>query len=440
MAPQQPAKTKTPEQLATEARDRAIENDEAHIGTAEDGARSTRTERANQNNEDIDPLGGGVEARRQIERPTTPNDVRANIAARFRRTTPENERPFDGDMTHPENTIGEVGQNLEGARDPDEDDDLEQEAIRRAQAAELGDIEGLIDEELDVDTSAAQPQRRSIGKVRGQEVFMTDDEILEAARKIKAGDSYLEETRKLLEEAKRIRAGAAQARSPTGEQTGTDELDEPLLDDDASSTGPSYKDVVEKIQFGDPEEAAQQLETLVKNQANKVSQEGQLQRSFNQDFQRSQKALASFRKANPELEGDEFAAMAIEHNMYKLYAEDMKSLGLSDDQIPKDRNTLANWHRFYRINGYEVRPTSELLTASKDNFLKWRGGQAGDGGQQRPRKAPANIQVSVNRDQRRQAIPLQPSRSSTIRQAPAAAPPGDRSSVVAQMRRSRGQV
>ncbi len=430
-----PAPPKTPEQIAAETRQRSEENEDAVLGTAEDDARSTRTDPANQNQ---DPLGGGVERREPIARAVTNDDIRSGIAARFRRTTPENERPFNGDMTEPENVIGEIGQNLEG-RNPEDDDDLEREAMRRANEGLTGQAEAMLaDDDVDLDEQQPAPVARKKLKVRGVDRELTDEEILEAARKTLAGDSYMEEARALLEEAKRIRGGTAADRSPTGDEHGTNELDPPELDGSPSQE-PTTRDVVEKLQFGDPDEAAALLDRLVDSRSEKTASKGQLQRAFNQDLARSQKALKSFQDANPDLANDEIAAMAIEAGMYKLYSEDMKALGIDESQIPKDRSAVANWHRFYRINGYEVRPTSELLNAARDNFLKWRNKGQPSPSKEQPRRGAPNVQINVQRDARRAAIPVQPSRSTAIRRDPVAPAPSDRSSVVMNMRRARGQ-
>lgn len=439
-APPPPGEDGTSKQLTSQDH---LDNDDAGTGTAEDGARQST---------ELAPLRQGQEREPQQRSKPEPikqsphDDVRANIAARFRRAEPADERPFNGDMTDNENTMGEVG------RDPDDDDDLEREAMRRASLAAQGLDPDAIGTDFNPDTgeddgqqqlrTEQQPVKKKV-KVRGRELELTDDEILAAAQKTLAGDTYLEEARQLLDEAKKIRqTRAGQDHSTTGDQTGEEGLNAPDLDD-GNTPLPTFKSVVEKIQFGDPEEAAQLLEQLVDNTSKKRANEGQLQRAFDQDLSRSQKALKAFSDANPDLAKDEIAAMAIEANMYKLYSEDMKALGLDESQIPKDKTARANWHRFYRVNGYEVRPTSELLNAAKDNFLKWRGGQQGQSGQPAPRKAQPRVEVNLNRenrDTRRAAIPNQPSRTSVPRRDASAPAQKTGSDVVAGMRKARGQV
>jgi hypothetical protein len=127
--------------------------------------------------------------------------------------------------------------------------------------------------------------------------------------------------------------------------------------------------------------------------------------------------------------------------MYDLYKEDMLALGLEEGALPKTPKELANWHRFYRINGYEVRQTKDLLEASKEVFLTWRDGKSQPRQQEaRPSRQQPRIQVNVDRDQRRMAIPVQPQRAVVPRRDVQPTAPASRSDVVANMRKARGQL
>lgn len=416
-----------------------IENIEAQIGTDEDGAGGRgRSEPLNQNPAETDPLGGGVERREPIHR-SPQDDARMAIAARFRRPEAE-ERPFNGDLTDNENLYGQHGREGE---EIDDDDPHALDPENRQDEADDG-----IDDQRQAARQRQQeqePRRREV-TVRGKKQLLTDDEILAAAQKTLAGDSYLEEAKALLAEAKTIRAErtGATRQHPDGEMGAHDELD-PAEDPSAQHPEPLPVDLVQKLQFGDPEEAAKELAEYIdrrteKKAANAVKTSG-VERAFDQDHQRSQKALKAFTDANPDLANDRIAAMAIEQGMYDLYKEDILKLGfVTEDKLPRTNQELANWHRFYRVNGYEMRNTSDLLEASKGKFLEWRGEKPGQQSQQRTQKTAPRISVSVDRDQRRQAIPLQPSRASAPRRDTTAPVPGDRSAVVANMRKARGQV
>lgn len=404
-----------------------IENIEAQFGAEEDGAGGAgETQLLDQNGGD--PLEGGVERREPI-RHSPQDDARMSIASRFRRPEKE-ERPFDGDLTNPENLHGVFGR--------EDEEDADEQAIA---AGQLNDPE--IDDQRQ--TARQEPAKREV-TVRGKKMLLTEDEIIAAAQKTLAGDSYLDEAKNLLAQAKEIRATrtGADRQHPDGEVGAHDELDS-AADGNAQHPEPLPVELVQKLQFGDPEEAARELADYVNRSSKKAAvstvEESGVERAFNQDLSRSQKALKAFTEANPDLADDEIAAMAIEKGMYDLYREDMVKLGLTEEQMPKTPAEIANWHRLYRINGYEVRDTKTLLEASKEKFVKWRGGTpAPQQQQQRQSEQNPRVRVSVNRDARRENIPLQPSRSAAPRRDVQAPVASSRTDVVANMRKQRGQV
>jgi hypothetical protein len=461
MAPQaQPRPAKSPQITPLTQQDRH-DNDEAVVGSAEDGLAErgeTQSPRQNQNRDDVNDNDAGLVRRETIAR-SPQDDKRNQIAARFRRAEPEDERPFNGDMSDPENLYGVYGgDNPEAALDDDEYDRQSESVAQTRRApkpttlAEPGDTDGddeidpnLINDQRQPQQDHGQQPRMITRTVRGKKVTLSEEEWLVRATQVTAADSYLEESRNILKQAEEIRAGRA---APTGQhpdrQTGTQDdgypLDAPDLE--VQQPEPTFKDAVQRLQYGDPDEAAELLERLVDSRATKKATEGQLQRSYDQDLARSQKALKAFSDANPELAADEIAAMAIERGMYQLYKQDMLALGLDEAQLPKTPKELANWHRFYRINGYEVSSTTDLLNRSKDNFVKWRSGSQAPSNQQRQpsRRQEPRVQVNVDRDQRRMAIPVQPQRAVAPRRDVQETRQQTGSDVVAAMRRQRGQT
>lgn len=433
-APQNPAKL-TPEQIAAE-------NAEARFGADEDALiERGQTEDVHQGAGD--PADTGVVRREPIQR-SPHDDKRASIAARFRRDEPDGERPFNGDFADSENIVGRVAQN-----DADDSDDdladmgLSPEEIARARGKSAGaeqddDDESLI--EPQPRQQEQQPQRRPV-KVNGKTLMLTDQEILDRASKVSAADDYFEQAKELLREAKALRSG--QPGRHAGENNGADtaDLGTDPVDVDVQNPEPSTRSVIEKIQFGDPDEAAAELDRLVDHRAGKKATEGQLQRVIKQDLARSQKQLKEFADANKELNNNRVAALAIEDGMYRGYREDIAALGVAEDQIPSNPNDLAHWHRFYRVNGYDVRSTRDLLESSKKEFLQSIGQFGGRRQQQPPSRQPAaRVQVNVDRDQRRMAIPTQPTRSvAPRRDVQPQNRPQTGSDVVNQMRRQRGQ-
>jgi hypothetical protein len=356
------------------------------------------------------------EARAKPIQRSPQDDARLAIAARFSRGEPA---PFDGDMTKPENLYGEV------AREP---------------AEEVDDGDSLVGSALEPEPApVVQPKTRTL-KVRGQDVVMTEDEILAAAQKTLAGDSYLEDARKLLEEAKTIKAERT-GRDPQHPEGRSSTQNDDLNDGTGDPQHPvdDIEDLIESIQFKDPKEAAQKLRTVIASEAGKAAEQGHVERLFNNDLSRSQKALKTFTDSHPELKDDEVAAQVIEANLYKVYREDLVALGLDESKLPKSNKELANWHRLQRIHGFPVKDTTTALNEAHERMQKWRGTST-TAKPQAPRKEAPRVQVNVDRTERRAAIPNQPSRASLPpRQAPAPAKQTG-SDVVNEMRRSRGQV
>ena len=355
------------------------------------------------------------------------DNAREAIAKRFRRAESV---PFNGDPNDPEMLYGDVARTHQEP-EPDVDETIIS-GDRREQRPEPQKTE-----------QQQQPQKRKL-IIRGQEVHLTDDEILARAAMVTAADSYLEEARSILNEAKTVKAERAGQRPQHPEdRSGTQdgELDPPTDDNGARHPESRTREVVEKIQFGDPEEAAAELDRLIDERADKKTDERQLKRLLDNDLSKSQKALKDFVAANPELNGDKMAARAIEQTLYDIYEEDIVKLGVVDaDKIPTDPKAKAEWHRFYRVHGHPVRTAAEALEEAKTRVMRWRGNPA-PAQQQQQRKAPDRVDVNVNRTERRAAIPNNPSRSVSPRPDSASAPKAtSRSDVIANMRKARGQV
>ena len=409
-----------------------IEETDAMLGIEDDLSNDAASDSADDN---LPPSTGEPEQRRPAREvaPLSPGDAKRNaIIDRFRRT---DGGVFDGDMTKPENLYGQVAAEQDLEPDPDAD---EPGVSRR-------------DQQQDEPAPAPSPKRKLL--VRGQVVEMTDEEVLAAAQKTLAGDSYLDDARRILDEAKTIRAErrGLDPQHPEGddEPHGNEPDRESQPDREARTHGPDLKALVEKIQFGDPDEAAKALEEYgeaiaarAETTASRVADEGHVRRLFNNDLAKSQQELAAFRDANPDLATDPLAASAIEQLVYGKYREDIVGLGVDESQIPTDPKELANWHRFYRINGYEVSKTSDILSKAKDTFLNWRQGGNPTTQQAQQSKGSPRVAVNVDRTERRQAIPQQPTRAVAPRRD-AAQPPTveqSRKNAVSEMRKSRGQI
>lgn len=352
--------------------------------------------------------------------PRSPQDEkRAAIAARFAKTAED--RPFDGDFTNPENLYGEFG---------------------KAASAEPEPEPSIVGEVLEPETPAAPEPKTYTLKIRGRDVTLTEEEVLARASKVEAADTYLAESRQLLEEAASIKAERAgrDPQHPEGQSsTQQDGLDTDRPDGQTQRPASETKAIIEKIQFGDPEEAARELDQLIDKRADQRADQGHIERLFNNDLAKSQKALKAFTEANPTLEGDKIAAQVIEANMYDLYREELLSLGLDAGKLPKTNNELANWHRMQRIHGFAVSDTTALLNKARDRMAAWRGTPSTPKPAASTAKPAPRVIVNVDRTERRAAIPNQPTRASVPQRDVAAPQPQTGSDVVKEMRRARGQ-
>lgn len=360
---------------------------------------------------------------RREEPAVSPGDAKRNaIIDRF--TRPDT-RVFNGDMNDPSNLYGEVA---DEALQPDENGDPL----------------------VGAPPPAPSPKRMITLTIRGKPVEMSEDEVIARAQKVEAADSYLEESRELLQEAKTIKAersGRATQHPEGDDRTREDGQDLDPSDRQTRHPGLDLKSVIEKIQFGDPDEAAAALAEAIQQTstqaATQAANEGHVTRLIKNDLTKSQADLKAFRDANPELNSDENAALLIEQQVYKIYREEIEALGVVEkENIPTNPKDLADWHRYYRINGLNVSKTSDILNKAKDSYTAWRGDSPQGKQAAKPSKDAPRIAVNVDRTERRQAIPQQPTRAVAPRRD-ATPPPTieqSRKSAFNEMRKARGQT
>ncbi len=405
MAPNLTKNELTEEQIAEQ-----IERDnERGAGDGiEDQQDDSRVEPGN----DDEPRGQDEPAREKPVQMSPQDQKRADMANRFKR--PGVEQPFDGDMTRDENLYGDVA--AEVLEDPDE-------PAADAAAAQ----------------APAPAERTFTIKVRGKDVQLTEAEVLERARKVEAADSYLAESREILESAKTIRAErAGPDRQPQDGERSADEQDQ-TDHSQARPNAPSMKSVVEKIQFGDPEEAARELEQVIDTAASKKANEGHVARLVSNDLVRSKAALKAFSDANPDLANDSLAMRLMEESIYDVYREELVAQGVNEASIPKDKLALADFHRLHRVHQHQVSSVESVLKEAKSRLDRFRGAPSVPV-KPAPRKDAARVNVNVDRTERRMAIPVQPSRAVAPRRDAAPVVQQDsRKTAVQEMRRARGQ-
>lgn len=309
------------------------------------------------------------------------------------------------------------------------------------------------EEPAEDDTPPADaPVKRTKVIVRGREMELSDEELLAHAQKSLAADDYLGEAKGKLDEVNallrdtRTRAAPASTSPHTPAPQAGERTDQPT---DTPAEHPARKPmskVVELIQFGDPEEAAAELDRTIDERAAQRSGQALQRERLRNETVRSHRFLQEFATEHADLAQDEFASAAMEKRLFQLQREDLvklaKSFGKDESVVPTSPQGIAQWHLYYRTEGHPVRDVPSLLRQTKDDFVTWRDKGKPAKEEPTPKQAAPRVEVVVDRSARRQAIPQQPTRTSSPKPDAVVAPPAqrDRSSIVQQMQRARAKT
>ena len=223
-------------------------------------------------------------ADRVPQRRMSPSDqARADIAARFTegREAEPGDKPFSGDMNDPA---------LMGAH---------------AQQEEPLEPEPNAPEPGVPPTPEPAPQPRKIKvKVRGVEQELSEEEVVAAAQRGLAGDTYLEDARRLADDAARERQQNSARTSqsgehPAGQEGANRETGEPGDGLEHPERLRPFKGLVEKLQYAsDPEEIERELENtlppLIDRAAQQQSRTAIVADRMRDELARSQHALSVF--------------------------------------------------------------------------------------------------------------------------------------------------
>ena len=237
-------------------------------------------------------------------------------------------------------------------------------------------------------------------KVRHEIRELPENEVIAAAQKTLAGDGYLEEARRLLEDAKQAaRPHQGELLAHTNPQTG--EADQSHQTDDRA--------LAERLQFGSPDEAAEVIASLRKaGTTDDAIRRAVYDTQRATDVTKAKRSYDVFVRANADLVKDPIAHAAVEAAFYDGLKSDLRKLGYTDDQLPRANERLVEAHRFHRIQGQDVRDTAALLEDSKQAVEKFRGARSGE---PTPPARKDSVTVRLDRSERRAGIPLQPARS-----------------------------
>jgi hypothetical protein len=284
-------------------------------------------------------------------------------------------------------------------------------------------------------------------KVRGQEQELPLETVIAEAQKALAGESYLSEGRKALEEIeRRLRATPDPAvRGQTQQHPAATNDVQPTAPAPADGVDPQHpEDLIQKLmetmQFGDPAEARNLLEnTLSGMVAAKVAPavNAALQSDrLKDEGAKTAAVLADFETKHADIAADPRARAVIEQDVIGQQVDDLRKLGVDPAKIRPDGlsptpGDIAEAHKWYRSQGHKLTTPADMLETGLKNYLDWRGPKTNT-----PPANPATpptLDVTVDRTVRRQAIPQQPGRAAVPRQDPQRsqpAPARDRSRIV----------
>lgn len=298
---------------------------------------------------------------------------------------------------------------------------------------------------------APGPEQKFKLTVNGRPLELTAEQVVAEAQKALAAGDILGEAKSLRNELAQLRDQNLAPRQPVpahqGHETAQPEP-APHLADVANQD--DLQALVEKIQFGDPKEAADLLRDtigkVIDQRTTPVVEARLIEGRLRDEGARTKQVLQDFKDQNPELAADPIAHAAMERVMLDLQIEDLRKIGvdltkLRRDSQPPNATDIANAHRWYRTEqGFaSLRSPETMLVAAKDKVLAWKGVARTEPPADPVRQQGApRVEISVNRADRRAAVQPQPQRAAAPQQRqPSQQPalPRDRSDVVNAMQK-----
>lgn len=355
------------------------------------------------------------------------DDGRAALAEKFKRTRVDREAPVPatGDFSDPAQMYGQVAVQPAEPEPP-----VEQEQSPAPPPNLKLRVRGV---EREVSRDEAM---RLASEATGENDLsgLTDAQIVRFAQMGAAGESYLNESRQFMETA-RTRVNVSRQHPDAIDPAPPATEPEPEADD--TTTVDPLEQAIEQIQFGDPKEARARLGATIAEAAAKAVQQATVSDRVRQDIVNDLRAHDDFVKNHADVSSDPIASSVIRDGLLNGYREDLIKIGVPAEKIPTDMTSLANHHRQYKLQGQPVRQVATLLDAAYQRFVDWRGGSR----QEQPQMPSSQTRVNVNRDERRMAIPQQPSRASVQPMTPQQATgKNSRHDAVIAAQKARGQA
>jgi hypothetical protein len=381
-----------------------------------------------------------------LERVTAADRSRADIAARFKekRAAAGGQVEFHGDMRDPSQTYGpyaagEAESGSPGTASPPT-------PIPSPQGGEEAQAVPPVAQPA---SEPAEPRLVKV-KVHGREMFLPQDQVIaEAQKSLTAGN--------LLESAKEVLSWARNQMTDDGGRT---------TDDPSSVVSPLPSDryiaLAQTLQMESADAAGSRLKQAIESETAKARQEAAREAArhvrIETELAASQRALAAFEQAHPDLSADEFARDAVTTQVQREINADLAA-AVSEGilkELPKSQDERNGLHTQLRAFGAPVRSIGDIFTAAGNKYATWRGGapsaalRAAAGKpaaiptpQSQPAAAAPRVELSPDRAQRRAAIPSQPTNGTAPPQRqpqPEQTTGQRRSAAIMAMRRARGQI
>ena len=291
-------------------------------------------------------------------------------------------------------------------------------------------------------------------KVRGRDITMTRDELvrqagfeqdeagdiplsqlIKLAQKHIAADSYLEESRQMHKDTRQS------GRTVEPKDDGKPEPKPP--EKTVTQVDPDFRDLVEKIQFADPDEAARALQDTIEKRVDTKIEQSAAQRTSRAENQQITSAIESFVQDNADIYDDQLAGRVVPIAVMDEIIKDFERLGIPRDKLEEtitDVDLARSAYAAARAEGLKVRDPRAILDAAGTQVRTRFNIQKPSAPASNPASNP-NGQVQSRVDMKRM-LPSQPPRTaapqpSATQQEPS---PNRMDPRVASMRRARGQT
>jgi len=223
-------------------------------------------------------------------------------------------------------------------------------------------------------------------------VGLSDQHIISVAQKQMAADQRLREAKEVADQRLTESSQRLNGAREGGETDQADQLGEPRPDDadglatdrppqglDQALNEETLDDIVQRVQFGDADEAKQALRDyagVIRSSIPGASPEEVLNHFEQRLAQRQHQteiynALTKFGDENPDLIADKHLTTVGLDLAAEEMLKDMRQIGLTDEQlapIAGDRKAIATAHRAVRQQGHKVRSLDEVLGAAGETL------------------------------------------------------------------------